>query len=398
MALPTKFYVTRIYRSTEEVLGFMVVADAEHTKAVQKRKETADRWASGSKIGPIYVDNVPKTGFQMVTNVSRYSTSNVVWRVRHPEGFEFEITSDNFMDLIETSTITEGLIQEELFFTETRKLVSTKTKLFADLIKQEEKAKEKKNLIAELKEGDIFQIDNSKNDTYQYCGKYHMLTMNKNKELCIPDKSSKKDVVLNTTTGKYFIRNSMSSTNYNMKIIGHKSIDRSDVIHNVEVQYLGYNRHVQSGHHDMMNDYFDLAVIGDSKPFKLENCTVEYEEIDPKVLTRMINPFFAYVEHRGTIMRVFGAANDHSGYYSSGNKAETDNFRTARYLFGFDAELQENGQLHMPEVDLTTHKRFSGWRAETPFAGFNRHSDQVHNLSFIAMPEKMMLGKLKIGK
>ena len=41
MAIPKKFYVSRNYRGTEEVLGFMVVADAEHTKAFQKKKETA---------------------------------------------------------------------------------------------------------------------------------------------------------------------------------------------------------------------------------------------------------------------------------------------------------------------------------------------------------------------
>jgi|AGFS01.1.fsa_nt_gi hypothetical protein len=397
MSIPKKFYVSRCYRSTEEILGFMVVADAEHTKAFQKKKETADRWGD-NRLPKIYVENTPQTGFQMVTNVSRYSTSNVVWRVRHPEGFEFEITSDNFMDLIETSTIIEGAIQEELFFTETRKLVSTKTKLFADLIKKEEKAEEKKNLLSEIKEGDLFRTDSSKNDLYQYCGKYHVLVMNKNKELCIPEKSSKKEVVLNTNTGKYFIRTKIVDSYYNINVVGHQPIDRKDVIHQVELQYMNFNKHMPAGQFDIMNDSYDLVAIGDDKPFKLKDCTVEYEEIDPKVLTRDINPFFVYTEYRGKIMRVLGAADDNTGYYTSGNKSQTEKFRTAKYLFAYDAEILENGQLLMPEVNLDLHKRFSGWRAETPFAGFSNYSDQHYKLVFMAMPEKVMFGKLKIGK
>lgn len=397
MSIPKKFYVSRCYRSTEEILGFMVVADAEHTKAFQKKKETADRWGD-NRLPKIYVENTPQTGFQIVTNVSRYSTSNVVWRVRHPEGFEFEITSDNFMDLIETSTINEGAIQEELFFTESRKLVSTKTKLFADLIKKEEKEEEKKALLAELKEGDLFKTDGNSNHIYQYCGKYQVLVMNKNKELCIPEKSSKKEVVLNTHTGKYFIRTKIVDTHYNITVQGHQPIDRQNVIHQIELQQLSYNKHMKSGQYDIMDDSYVLAAIGDEKAFKLKDCTVEYEEIDPKVLTRDISPFFVYTEYRGRTMRVFGAAKDQTSYYSSREKSQTEDYRNAKYLFGYDAVIQENGQLLMPEVDLNLHKSFSGWRAETPFSGFSHYSDQNHKLTFMDVPEKVMFGKLKIGK
>ncbi|ECV9084048.1 hypothetical protein AAGG91_002884 [Salmonella enterica] len=402
MSLPKKFYVARCYRSTEEVLGFMVVADAEHTKAFQKKKETADRWARGSGIDPFYVENTPQTGFQMVTNVSRYSTSNVVWRVRHPEGFEFEITSDNFMDLIETSTIIEGVIQEELFFTENRKLVSEKTKLFADMIKKEEKKEQQAQLLSDFKEGDLFQFDddnyrNTFSDTYQYCGKYHVLVMNKNKPLCIPDKSSKKEVVLNTKTGKYYIRTKIASQA--IRKVGHQAIDRESVVEALNTTLRDPFKSYKSGGWDVMDDHYKLVVAGNEKPFKLADCTVEYTDIDPKAIRTYIDQYFAYFEHNGKIMRVLGACSNYTGYYSTRNKKNLqESWSSADEMFSYNAELLENGQLHMPEVDLTTHQGFSGYRSESPFYGFSNYGTREHNLCFTRIPETIKFGTVKIGK
>lgn len=401
MAIPNKFYVTRNYRGTEEVLGFLVVADAEHTKAFQKKKETADRWASQSKLGPIYVNNVPLTGFQIVTNVSRYSTSNVVWRIYHPDGFEFEITSDNFMDLIQTSTINEGAIQEELFLTDNKKLVSTKTKLFAKEIAQEEKKATQSELLASLAEGDIFEMadDNFRKSNpaqYQYCGKYHVLVMNKTKPLCIPEKSSRKEVIQNLSTGEYIIRTKISD--YDIRKCGHTTIDREHVVEALNTTLRNPFTALPSGRREFMDDYYNLFVAGNTKPFKKIDCTVEYTDIDPRKILKMTDEYFMYYEYRGKIMRILGAYTDKSGYYRN-EKSQLESWATASGMFSFDAELLDNGQLDMVGVDLEVHKGFGGWRNETPFYGLGRyHRDLQHKLNFDAIPETIKFGTIKIGK
>lgn len=401
MAIPKKFYVSRNYRGTEEVLGFMVVADAEHTKAFQKKKETADRWARGSQVEPIYVDNVPRTGFQIVTNVSRYSTSNVVWRCYHPEGFEFEITSDNFMDLIQTSTIIEGAIQEELFFTDNKKLVSTKTKLFAKEIALEEKKAEQATLLSTIEEGDIFEFAEENyremyKDKYQYCGKYHVLVMNKTKPLCVPEKSSKKEVIQNLTTGKYHIRSKIS--HISIRKCGSGKIDRSQVVEALNVTLRDPFTSTGGRAYDPLNDHYHLFVAGDAKPFKKSDCTVEYKDIDPRTIRCYTDEYFMYYEYRGKTMRILGAYSDDTGYYRN-EKAQKETWAAASGTFAFDAELLENGQLDMVGVDLEAHKGFSGWRNETPFYGFGRyHSDAPHKLHFDKMPETIKFGTIKIGK
>lgn len=401
MAIPEKFYVTRNYRGTEEVLGFMVVADAEHTKAFQKKKETADRWARGSQVEPIYVNNVPRTGFQIVTNVSRYSTSNVVWRCYHPEGFEFEITSDNFMDLIQTSTIVEGAIQEELFFTENKKLVSTKTKLFAKEIAREEKKATQADLLASLAEGDIFEFADegyrqNYQSKYQYCGKYHVLVMNKTKPLCVPEKSSKKEVIQNLTTGKYYIRTKIS--HIDIRKCGHSPINREHVVEALNVTLRDPFTPKGGSAYEPLDDHYDLFVAGNTKPFKKSDCTVEYTDIDPRTIRHYTDEYFMYYEYRGKIMRIMGAYTDASGYYRN-EKSQVESWSAASGMFSFDAELLENGQLDMVGVDLDAHKGFSGWRNETPFYGFGRyHSDAPHKLNFDTIPATIKFGTIKIGK
>lgn len=57
---------------------------------------------------PIIVENVPRTGFKVASTVSRYSTSNKLWRIMDPLGFELEISTKNMEDLIMTGTINCG--------------------------------------------------------------------------------------------------------------------------------------------------------------------------------------------------------------------------------------------------------------------------------------------------
>jgi len=291
--IPEKFYVTRVYRSAEEMLGWMVVADNEETKKFKQSKEKADRWATPyhnstqKAMEPIYVDNEPRTGFRMVTNVSRYSTSNVVWRIMHPEGFEFEITSDNLCDLLETNTIIEGEFQDALFFTHNKKLVNEKTKLFADLIAREEHKKEQQKNAKEVEVGDILTIpleQTTYNNTPQgpdsltvvYCGKYHAINVSKNDRSEFTTKSSLKFVVKNVDDNRYYALSKLPDFSIGRNV----EVDRATVISEMNEQIRNTHEYTGTAYYYFNHVPNALAIMFlNEKPYKLEDVHMEYHEV-----------------------------------------------------------------------------------------------------------------------
>lgn len=59
---------------------------------------------------PTIIDNVPLEGFTVARSVSRSSTSNKVWRINDPRGFQLEMSTGNFEDLLMSTTIHNGEI------------------------------------------------------------------------------------------------------------------------------------------------------------------------------------------------------------------------------------------------------------------------------------------------
>jgi len=95
---------------TPRVLGFAVPYGT--TKAEKKRMDTVDRWANKKEDNRV-IENAPTRGFKLLEVVSRYRTSNKLFRVLDPRGFELEISADNLLDLAMASTIVKGEIVEE---------------------------------------------------------------------------------------------------------------------------------------------------------------------------------------------------------------------------------------------------------------------------------------------
>jgi hypothetical protein len=73
---------------------------------------------------PVIWDNVPTVGFKIAKSVSRYSTSNKLWRINDPRGVQFEISTQVFEDLISEVTIIKGEIQEPCIWMGNGKLVA----------------------------------------------------------------------------------------------------------------------------------------------------------------------------------------------------------------------------------------------------------------------------------
>jgi hypothetical protein len=94
-----------------ELLGFATQTDG--TKAFEKRKGTVDSWRD-KEIDPITLKNVPRLGFKIVDSVSRYQTSNKLFRVEDPMGFQLEISAENLFSVISECAIIKGMITDKM--------------------------------------------------------------------------------------------------------------------------------------------------------------------------------------------------------------------------------------------------------------------------------------------
>lgn len=108
---PEKHYVGFSARTHESLpVGFMTPWGTD--KAFDKRKTTVDNWASKTLPAQTY-DNVPLSGFRLVRNVRHsygWGSGNVKWRVEDPRGFELEISSPNFQQILSRCVLEEGEI------------------------------------------------------------------------------------------------------------------------------------------------------------------------------------------------------------------------------------------------------------------------------------------------
>lgn len=103
-------------------LGFMTphATDA----AGKKRKESVDNWAqtydrstnSYRKTEGVIYKNEPMVGFKLSREIRRYASfgqGNVKWRIEDPRGFELEISSPNFAQIIMLCNLEKGEIMEQ---------------------------------------------------------------------------------------------------------------------------------------------------------------------------------------------------------------------------------------------------------------------------------------------
>lgn len=112
----------------EDNLAYMTYY--EENAAFEKRKATGENWASPRKYKwnpetkkneeievkvPVenIVDNTPIKGIYIGSSVSRWSTSNKLFRVNDPRGFTVEVPTDNIATLLHLTTVTHGVVEEE---------------------------------------------------------------------------------------------------------------------------------------------------------------------------------------------------------------------------------------------------------------------------------------------
>ena len=83
----------------------------EDNKAFESRKETGLSWAKAKE--GITIPNNPIQGHIISESVSRWSTSNKLFRVIDPRDFIVEVPTGNISTLLKYTTVINGVIQEE---------------------------------------------------------------------------------------------------------------------------------------------------------------------------------------------------------------------------------------------------------------------------------------------
>ena len=78
------------------------------------------------ELQPVIVDNTPMVGFKILRSVSRSTTNNKLWKVLDPRGYEFEISTASFEDIIMQSTIKNGEIMARCAWKANKNLVVVK--------------------------------------------------------------------------------------------------------------------------------------------------------------------------------------------------------------------------------------------------------------------------------
>jgi len=81
--------------------------------SVQKMQSTGSSWARKDKSAGSIIDNKPTSGIYVGSSVSRWSTSNKLFKVDDPRGFTVEIPTDNLTTVLHRTTVIKGVIQED---------------------------------------------------------------------------------------------------------------------------------------------------------------------------------------------------------------------------------------------------------------------------------------------
>lgn len=80
---------------------------------VKKMQATGRSWIRGGDKEGVIIDNTPTKNIYVGCSVSRWSTSNKLFRVTDPRGFTIEIPTDNLATLLHHTTVVKGYVQEE---------------------------------------------------------------------------------------------------------------------------------------------------------------------------------------------------------------------------------------------------------------------------------------------
>ena len=118
-------------------------------------------------------DNTPTAGFYVGSSVSRWSTSNKLFRVKDPRGFTVEVPTDNLATLLHHTTVVKGVVQEACCWGREGNnhiLLPVNSEPYLITLDQMDTLSNKLISVKDLKVGDWVRFFEDKNE-YYYAGK-----------------------------------------------------------------------------------------------------------------------------------------------------------------------------------------------------------------------------------
>lgn len=165
--------------SSEETLAYMCQYELTNkgtvSSSTKKMQETGRRWArkGDDKDSGEIIDNLPTKGLYVGNSVSRWSTSNKLFRVEDPRGFTVEIPTDNLATLLHHTTVINGVVQEECVWGRdggNHILLPVNSEPYKRALKNQDIIENKLVNISDLKEGDCVKFFGD-NDEYVFYGR-----------------------------------------------------------------------------------------------------------------------------------------------------------------------------------------------------------------------------------
>lgn len=151
--------------------GLAYMTHYEDNAAFEKRKSTGTGWSRNAD--GVIIDNSLAKGFYIGSSVSRWSTSNKLFRVKDPRGFVVEVPTDNIATLLHLCTVDRGVVQEECVWGREGNnhiLLPVNSEPYTTSLEQMDTLKNKLIPIKDLKIGDVVKLFGEKGE-YTYHGK-----------------------------------------------------------------------------------------------------------------------------------------------------------------------------------------------------------------------------------
>lgn len=172
----------------EDSLAYMTYY--EDNEAFNKRKSTGVSWASSSgrtwnpttrqhdydfDVEGVVIDNSPVEGVYIGSSVSRWSTSNKLFRVKDPRGFTVEVPTDNIATLLHLTTVTNGVVKEPCVWGREGNnhiLLPVNSEPYLDTLEKMDTLANKLIKVKDLQAGDMIELfDDSNTWEYVYLGR-----------------------------------------------------------------------------------------------------------------------------------------------------------------------------------------------------------------------------------
>lgn len=352
-------------------LGFIVPNGTD--TAAKKRIATVNNWADDSEKPEIHANELLE-GYSIPQFIYRtyWGGSNVVWRIKDPRNFEFEISCANLAKILECTTIVNGVIQGKCIIGRSgaknillpEKSEPYQNALVSTFIKKMDNISKK-----DINVGDILLL--SDESVVVYYGQYYGVILNKERyngyygRVSKEESANKRDLIISKS--KYFLVGNL----YTKENIGKpledqyisictdiKVVGKLGVQPNSEQLITQYISDKNSIRHNLSNRTL-ITVIKEKQPikFSLEKCE-DNDAIKKGISLKAIK--FIVGKFNGMFYSMY------SDYYGNNN-----------HITGYNFEL----------VDDTHGIYYHGFNLDTGIKKPGRHNTETPTIDWASDPQ-----------